>query len=47
MGIHTVSIECQKKQRVVLEELEDVQQIKDDLVFHGKGRSMIGDSGHF
>ena len=37
MGIHTASSECQEKLREALQGLEEIQQIKDNVVVHGQG----------
>ena len=37
MGVSSASSECHERIRLVVEGLEGVQQIKDDIVVHGKG----------
>ena len=40
MGVSSASSECHERIRRIVEGLEGIQQIKDDIVVHGKGRSM-------
>ena len=37
MGVSSASSECHERIRRILEGLEGIQQIKDDIVVHGKG----------